>query len=180
MYAEGITIKEIAAKTNLTEEDVHNHILEYKRTQTMDKRGKYNYKLAEIITKRWLSGYTINQIKTEIQINHVTASRLIRECGYKDYISRGRKWNNVDKKKQKALEESKEIFESIGDELTKINWKSFDQCPTCKSTKRINKVNLTRSSDYKGRSQNSYCVECGTEWLERNNKVYKVNWEYIS
>jgi predicted Zn-ribbon and HTH transcriptional regulator len=70
------------------------------------------------------------------------------------------------------------------EELLEINWDSFDVCPNCKS-KRVNDLrlndNIANPASVKSHStnKNSYCMNCGTEWIQKRGKVYQIIWEQI-
>lgn len=153
LYMDGLAIEEIAHELIVSPDYIYKLLRSKKRK---DSNGKdYSYEFKEMVVERILSGAKKGQVTKELGIAYRTINKYLEE------------FNAEVPKNQK--EQDKKMF-------SEIDWDSFCKCPDCKGTD-VNDLNIYR--DEGSRQKNSYCLSCGTEWLDRGGKVYKVVWEFV-
>jgi orotate phosphoribosyltransferase-like protein len=153
LYMDGLTIEDICGELSLNKESVLALLRETKRK---DINGKdYTHEFKGIVIERILCGFKKGQVAKELGIAYRTINKYLQE------------FDITIPKNRKEIE--KEMF-------VKIDWDDFTVCPECKS-KNVNDLNLHRYDN--NNIKNSYCIDCGTEWLEKSDGVYKVLWEFV-
>jgi orotate phosphoribosyltransferase-like protein len=153
LYTDGLTIKDIGEELWWDEESVLFLLRQMKKKDTNGKNYVYEFK--EMVVERIQSGVIKGQVTKELGIAYRTINKYLDEF-------------NVEIPKNKQEQENNMFSE--------IDWKDFSICPECKG-KHVNDLNLYREDGVNQR--NSYCLDCGTEWLEKWGKVYKVLWEFV-
>lgn len=152
LYIEGLSIEEISEDMKISEDEILGVLRSYKKK---DENGKdYIYILKEMIVERVLSGVKRGDIAKELGVAYRTINKYLQEF-------------NVETPKGKSSEDR--------DMFTEIDWDRFDMCPDCKGTVGVSDLNIYHDE----KTRNSYCLDCGTEWLQKGNVVYKVLWEFV-
>lgn len=151
LYMEGWSISEIAQEVDCTEEEVLQEV----RSMKIKNQRDYTDDFKEMVIERILSGVKRKDIVNELGVAYRTINKYLEQY-------------HVDTPENRDRQEELMYKE--------IAWESFTECPECHS-KRVNDLNMYQ--DDENHCKNSYCLNCGTEWLERNEKVYKILWEYV-
>lgn len=153
LYIEGHSIDTIAEELITTNDEVLRRLRLYKQKDTNGKDYIQSFK--EIVVERVMTGAKKVSISRDLGIAYKTISKYIEEF-------------NVDVPKSKKDQEEF-MFEEI-------EWELFNICPTCDS-KKVNDLNIYKDEGID--LKNSYCLDCGTEWLEKGKKVFRVVWEFV-
>jgi predicted Zn-ribbon and HTH transcriptional regulator len=154
LYMEGLSIEEITFELGFWDEgEVISTLRELKRKDTNGK--DYVHEFKEMVVERIVSGIKKGQVTKELGIAYRTINKYLNEF-------------NADVPKNKR-EQEEQMFREI-------DWDSFSTCPDCKGT-HVNDLNLYREEGIHQR--NSYCLDCGSEWIDRGGRVYKVLWEFV-
>lgn len=150
LYKQGETLENISELLNLNIEKLKEMLSDYKKSC----RYMRNYipEFKQLLLQRHNSGFTLQTIGEEMQMDMKIVSKYIKSIGGKV------------KKKGRPIKRN---------EYEVIEWQRFDQCPDCES-KNVNEVNTIEVN-------NSYCMDCGTEWYKTHKKqIRKVIWEFVS
>jgi len=158
-YTEGMSLARISRRTKTSLDYVKNLLEELKEDE-----DKLNF----LVLERFLTLPNKREISKELDITVYRVNEILGD--YKNVkIERGQ----VTKDEKESVKE--------------IQWDDLDVCPSCLGEK-VNRLSDTSYIYKKNRdnpmcdnrkSEDSYCMDCGTEWFFKDGKMYKVIWEYI-
>lgn len=152
LYEEGIPMKGISLETGLPLADIIKNLQTFRKSQLF--KGQYSDKLMMIVSSRDASGATRKDIMEELGVSRNFLERAIREYGFI----------------KKSIDGDEEHFY-----MNASDGYEFLECPECESS-RINNI----SGEYgEGNAENIYCMNCGSEFILKDNKIYIIKWEYI-
>jgi orotate phosphoribosyltransferase-like protein len=151
LYKDGLSLKRIARKLDISRQEAQNELLKYRNQERMIHGSKkYSSKFESLLCSRYSLINNIEKISDELNLKSSYLNLLL---------------------KRNSL-----ILEK-GSPNIRIDWKRFDICPNCKSD-NINDLN-SYINDYETNVRRSFCKSCWIEWFEENDNVYKIDWAYI-
>lgn len=154
LYMDGLTLEDISDELDFYDND--EVVSALRKLKRKDSNGRdYIHEFKEMVVERILSGVKKGQVSKELGIAYRTINKYLEE--FNTYIPKNRK-------------------EDEGNMYQEIDWNSFSVCPDCNNT-HVNDLNIYKQEGIE--LNNSYCLDCGTEWLERDGKTYKVLWEFV-
>lgn len=154
LYMEGLPLGTIAEELAL--DDVDTVIESLRGMKKKSENGRdYVQEFKEMVVERVVSGAKKGQVTKELGIAYRTINKYLEE--FNAYVPKNKQ------------EDEDNMYKEI-------EWSSFHICPDCQSM-NVNDLNIYKQEGLD--LNNSYCLECGTEWLEREGKTYKVLWEFV-
>lgn len=150
-YRKGYDLEYISKQQGIALNDVENYLASFKESSKY--KNSFTSEFKEAIAKRDASGVSRKQISREMGITEETVKKYCIKYG------------EVHKVKVVLREDEYTSFPREFDMST---------CPSCDS-RNVNNVGGGRGKP----SRNTYCMDCGDEYIHQKNSVLKVNWEYF-
>lgn len=145
-YRYGYDLDVIAEDLGTTVEDVKEELINFKKRNIVKRR--FNDYLKGVMIDRYLSGIAVTAIEMELKLGRQSLARILNKLNIK-------RANDND------------------NEYKEINHESFNICPDCNSN-HVNDVSEWFIDEWHTtNSDNSYCLDCGTEWFKDDNGVVK-------
>lgn len=164
LYRYGYDIEEIVNSTGGSEGEIYHILFDFKKKNSTYNGRRLNDDFKKLVCDRISAGASRNSVAEELNISWSLIYDSLKRFGGEEL--------------QRSSTRGRKSEQSNG--YTLINWRSFDQCPECLGF-NVNDVNsyLEEEIEVAKRIKNSYCIDCGTEWLEKENNVVKVDWEFL-
>lgn len=150
-YRDGSHLNCIQQSFGVSEEYIKKVLIDYKERNRYKKTFTDEFK--KLISERDINGISRRQIALELDINVNTVKKACEQFG-----------QSV--KERASSDNAYTVVKGVH---------NLDCCPNCKS-KRVNEIDSVVNNV---NTTGIYCMECGDEYFYMNNKVYRVNWEYI-
>lgn len=151
-YRQGYTIDAIKDFMGISKEEVLESLKHYRDSQRIG--NKYSEELMELIAKRDSYDFTRKNIMEELGISRNFLAKSIEEYGFLNKTTK---------------EAGEEFFMDIPFDF------EISECPKCGSL-RINEVETVH---HDCPTKGYYCVDCGSEFSIKEDKLYTVKWENI-
>ncbi|AGY48372.1 hypothetical protein Slash_83 [Bacillus phage Slash] len=157
LYAEGESLEEIMIEMDYENEesvkkDLRNYLDLNKNYIGNGKRFLFTEEVKDVITERFVNGYSIYSIVQDTKLPTSTVSNFIK---------------------------SRDISTERRFKYENLKWRNFERCPTCKDTRYVRRLGVHNLQSAIEETNQAFCTKCNTEWYKEGNKVRKVNWEMI-
>lgn len=151
-YRKGYTVEAIQGVMGISKEEVLEHLNEYRLSQRIS--GKYSDELMQLIAKRDSFDFKRKDIMSELGVSRNFLAKSIEEYGFLNKTTK---------------EAGEEFFMDIPFDF------EMDSCPKCESSK-INEVETVHGDSP---TTGYYCIDCGSEFSIKGEKLFTVKWENI-